>query len=70
MAPTQTLAGIENVAVGKALTVITWVVVVELQPPCVTTNDMFLLPALDQETECGPIKLELLVLAPVPKFQV
>ena len=34
-----------------------------------TVNVTFLLPALDQEMVCGPITLELLTLAPIPKFQ-
>lgn len=68
MAPTQTLAGIENEDSGDALTVINCVVNVEVQPPCATVNVTFLLPALDQETEWGPFKLELIMLAPAPKF--
>jgi hypothetical protein len=70
LAPTQTLAGIENVESGDGLTVIICVVSVEVHPPCATVKVTFLLPAVDQETECGPTKLELLMLAPDPKFQV
>jgi hypothetical protein len=68
LAPTQTVDGIENVDSGDGLTVIDCEVTVEVQPPCATVKVTFLLPAVDQEIVCGPIRVELLVLAPEPKF--
>jgi hypothetical protein len=55
-----------NAAVGAAFTVRVFVVV-ELQVPEVTVNEIVLLPAVDQLTICGTAVDAVAGLAPAPK---
>ncbi len=58
---------IVSAAVGTVVTIIVDVLV-EFPPGPVVTNVMVFVPAVDQDTECGPAVLAVAMEAPDPKF--